>query len=244
MDIPRKSADSQLSWNTFLSRTSISTLNCAIFSERLYQSVNGLEDVIRAVTSLRLRLYRYEELAREEALGEGETYLVEKCSVAPRTIFAVKHLKMGNTADDKLIRRRLTALTFEAKIMRHPPLRAHPNIPSLIGYGWNLRGNLVMPFLVVEYAPFGTMREYLNKQTLKLAHIEMLLGDAASAIGALHACGIVHGDVKLDNVLVFPSRERPTNALAKLTDFGHALIVHENRSTSVGEALKYGGTSM
>lgn len=243
MDCPPASVGSTLSWNTFLSRTSVSTLTCAIFSERQGQSVHGLEDVIRAVGSLQLRRYRYEELAREDTLGEGETYLVEK-AVHGGAVFAVKHLKINNTPDEKAYRRRLSAVTVEAQIMRHSPLRAHPNLPSVIGYGWNLRGKLIISFLVVEYAPLGTLREHIQKVAPTLSEVEILLGDVASALAALHACGIVHGDLKLDNVLVFPSMDRPAKALAKLTDFGHALILNDKSKKHVDETVKYGGTVM
>ncbi|KAK2745080.1 serine threonine-protein phosphatase 6 regulatory ankyrin repeat subunit b [Colletotrichum kahawae] len=243
MDCAPASVGSTLSWNTFLSRTSVSTLTCAIFSGRQSQSVHGLEDVIKAVGSLQLRRYRYEELAREETLGEGETYLVEK-AVHGTTVFAVKHLKIRNTSDEKAFRRRLSAVTTEAQIMRHSPLRAHPNLPSVIGYGWNLRGQFIVPFLVVEYAPFGTFREYIQTFFPTLSGVEILLGDVASALAALHVCGIVHGDVKLDNVLVFPSWDRPAKALAKLTDFGHALILNDKSKKHGDGTVKYGGTMM
>ncbi|KAF5520670.1 NUAK family SNF1-like kinase 2 [Colletotrichum aenigma] len=243
MECAPASVGSTLSWNTFLSRTSVSTLTCAIFSERQSQSVNGLEDVIRAVGSLHLRRYRYEELAREETLGEGETYLVEK-AVQGGSVFAIKHLKISNTPDEKTFRRRLSAVTIEAQIMRHSPLRAHPNFPTVLGYGWNLRAKLIMPFLVVEYAPLGTLREYIQKLTPTLSDVEILLGDVVSALAALHVCGIVHGDVKLDNVLVFPSLDRPAKAVAKLTDFGHALILNDKSKKQEDETVKYGGTTM
>uniref|UniRef100_L2FH26 Serine threonine-protein phosphatase 6 regulatory ankyrin repeat subunit b n=1 Tax=Colletotrichum fructicola (strain Nara gc5) TaxID=1213859 RepID=L2FH26_COLFN len=239
MDCPPASVGSTLSWNTFLSRTSVSTLTCAAFSGHQNQSVHGLEDVIRAVGSLHLRRYVYEDLAREEILGEGETYLVEK-AVQGGNVVAVKHLKISSTPDDKTFRRR----AVEAQIMRHSPLRAHPNLPTVIGYGWNVRGELIIPFLVVEYAPLGTLREYIQKFQPPLPDVEILLGDVASALEALHVCGIVHGDIKLDNVLVFPSWDRPAKALAKLTDFGHALILNDHSKKYDDEAVKYGGTAI
>ncbi|KAJ0385115.1 hypothetical protein COL922a_006997 [Colletotrichum nupharicola] len=232
-----------LELETFLSRTSVSTLTCAAFSGHQNQSVHGLEDVIRAVGSLHLRRYVYKYLAREEILGEGETYLVEK-AVQGGNVVAVKHLKISSTPDEKTLRRRLTAVAVEAQIMRHSPLRAHPNLPTVIGYGWNIRGELIIPFLVVEYAPLGTLREYIQKFQPPLPDIEILLGDVASALEALHVSGIVHGDIKLDNVLVFPSWDRPAKALAKLTDFGHALILNDHSKKYDDEAVKYGGTAM
>ena len=242
------SVDSTLSWNTFLSRTSVSSLSCAVFSDQQSQAAHGLDDVIRAVKALNLRRYRYEEIAREESLGEGETYMVEKC-IVQKAVFAVKHLKTNGAADDRAFRRRLKSVILEVQIMRHGPLRAHPNFSSVLGYGWNTRGNRIMPYILVEYAPMGTLRQYLKQ--LKLSpkpalprDIEILVGDVASALSALHTCGIVHGDVKLDNVLVFPSLDRPAKALAKLTDFGHALIMNDKSRKRDNDPVRYGGTLM
>ncbi|GAP82494.1 putative serine threonine protein kinase [Rosellinia necatrix] len=237
------SVESTLSWNTFLSRTSVSSLSCAIFSEQQSQAVHGLEDVFRLMKTLNLPRYRYEELVREESLGEGETYIVERC-VAGKTVFAVKHLKAKGAVNDKAFRQRLKSVILEVQIMKHGPLRTHPNFPSAEGYGWNVRGSRIIPYILVEYAPLGTLRQYfqkLNRAPLP-RDIEILVGDVASALSALHTCGIVHGDVKLDNVLVFPSWDRPSKALAKLTDFGHALIMNDKSRKRESGQMRYGGT--
>lgn len=104
-----------------------------------------------------------------------------------------------------------------------------------------------MPFILMEFAPLGTLREYLqlnrNDSNSKFRDVEILLRDVACALSALHTCGIVHGDVKLDNVLMFPSWDRPAKALAKLTDFGHALVPEGSREKNHGP-FRYGGTLM
>ncbi|KAF4870074.1 Ankyrin repeat domain-containing protein 2 [Colletotrichum siamense] len=244
MDHLTKSVGTTLSWNTFLSRTSTSSLTYAVFSEQQRQNSHGLDDVLRVVSALNLRRYPQEELTEEEVLGEGETYVVKRCAVQGGDCVAVKQLKINDVSDDKLFRRRLGSVIFEAQIMRHPPLRAHPNLPSALGYGWSLRGASVIPYLVVEYAPLGTLREYIKTAKPRLADVEILLGDVSSALSALHTCGIVHGDVKLDNALVFPSWDRPTKALAKITDFGHAIILNDTAGSQSDddEIIKYGGT--
>ncbi|KAJ0362199.1 hypothetical protein COL26b_013425 [Colletotrichum chrysophilum] len=218
--------------------------NKIVFSEQQRQNAHGLDDVLRVVSALNLRRYPQEELTEEEVLGEGETYVVKRCAVKGGDCVAVKQLKINDVSDDKLFRRRLGSVIFEAQIMRHPPLRAHPNLPSALGYGWSLRGASVIPYLVVEYAPLGTLREYIKTAKPRLADVEILLGDVSSALSALHTCGIVHGDVKLDNALVFPSWDRPTKALAKITDFGHAIILNDTAGSQSDddEIIKYGGT--
>jgi serine/threonine protein kinase len=97
---------------------------------------------------------------------------------------------------------------------------------------------------VVEYAGLGTLREHITATKPPLSDIEILLGDVASGLVALHTCGIVHGDMKLDNVLVFPSMNRPAKALARVADFGHALILNNASSNHDGISLVYSGTLM
>ncbi|KAM0252319.1 hypothetical protein ACHAQJ_007812 [Trichoderma viride] len=238
------SVASTVSWNTFLSRTNISSLTHAVFSEQETQFLHGLDDVIRAVTALGLRRYRYEDIAREEKIGEGETYIVERCVVAGQ-VLAVKHLKTSSALDDDTSRRRLRAVILELQIMRHRPLRNHPNFPFAFGYGWNMNDNQIMPYILVQYAPKGTLRQHLKSMASRASRqdVQILAGDVASALSALHKCGIVHGDVKLDNVLVVHSWDRPSQVLAKVTDFGHALVVND-RSSKHGGTLRYGGTFM
>ncbi|KAK4222140.1 NUAK family SNF1-like kinase 2 [Podospora fimiseda] len=176
-----------LSWNTYLSRTSVSSLSTAAFTNHSSQGTHGLEDVIKAARSLNLCRYRYEEL----------------------------HLKPGQNDGANAFKTKLRAVVLEVQIMHHGPLRAHPNITTAHGYGWNMRHNQIAPYILIEYASLRTLRQYFQ---LRLA--------------ALHKCGIVHGAVKLDNILVFPDIDRPTGALAKVADFGHALILDKNSQDS------------
>lgn len=235
------SGASNLSWNTSLSRTSVSSLSCATLSGNRSHSAHGLDDVIRVVRTLNLQRYRYEDLSREEVLGEGETYVVERCVARNENIFAVKHLKVSS---DAMFHKRLRSVILELQIMRHPPFKAHPNIMPGLGYGWNTKGNIIMPYVVVEYASLGTLRDYITGSKPSLYDIETLLGDVASGLAALHTGGIVHGDMKLDNVLVFPSMDRPAKALAKIADFGHALILNDASKSPDPGNLIYSGTLM
>lgn len=76
-----------------------------------------------------------------------------------------------------------------------------------------------------------TLREYFQRcggahgQHSDLLRVQLLVGDVAAGLSALHGCGVVHGDVKLDNVPVFPDTTRSTGALAKVADFGGCDIV-------------------
>lgn len=248
MDTPVTSVETSLSWQTHISRTSVGSLSCAAFSDQQSRLVNGLEDVIRAVRSLNLPRFRYEDLVRQRDLGEGETYRVEECK-SRNHVVAIKHLKVNNDSSEQAkFGSRLRAVVLEIQVMRHPPLEAHPNLPSVFGYGWTTFNNSILPFIVVEYAGLGTFREYIKWKGLQperhLRDIEVLLGDVVSGLSALHSCGIVHGDVKLDNVLILPSKNNPAMAIAKIADFGHAIVLNDAPKSDSGGRLRYYGTAM
>lgn len=103
---------------------------------------------------------------------------------------------------------------------------------------------------MVEYAGLGTLREYFKghdglPQGHGLGNIVILLGDVASGLSALHTCGIVHGDIKLDTVLVSPSRDTPAKAIAKVADFGHAFVLNDTAKEDGKKGqLRYRGTTM
>ncbi|KAK3326818.1 kinase-like domain-containing protein [Apodospora peruviana] len=255
------SVASTLSWNTGSSRTRISTLSSAAFSNQGEVSTLSLDGVIQTVKSLNLRQCLYNQVRWEEKLGEGETFIVHRCELRSQdgqnVPLAIKHLKVSTAPDDSTYRRRLKSVILELRIMRHPPLRAHPNITDVFGYGWHKSSNngtvagedaddqvKIMPYLLVPYAVHRTFREYLSVAPGKISieNKEILLGDVASAIAGLHACGIVHGDTKLDNVLVFDSWDRPSATIAKLADFGHSIVLGNTRQEGSDEPLRYTGT--
>jgi serine/threonine protein kinase len=177
------------------------------------------------------------DIERQRMAGEGESFVVEQCVYAGEVV-AVKHLKRCEPGGN--LRNRLDKVLLDLKIMHHEPLRSHPNILRLIGYGWNMQvNNQPIPFVMVEYAHMGSFREYLGQRRGRttLNNKLIFIGDVAAGLMALHDCGIVHGDLKLDNVLAFPSRDRPSNAIAKICDFGHSLVLSQD------ENQRYYGTS-
>lgn len=76
----------------------------------------------------------------------------------------------------------------------------------------------------MEYADQGTLVDYFDHEPdLPFSTRKMLCADVANGLLALHCCGIVHGDLKLENVLVF-SVDEDFPVRAKLSDFGAALL--------------------
>ncbi|KAK8050542.1 hypothetical protein PG994_012272 [Apiospora phragmitis] len=85
----------------------------------------------------------------------------------------------------------------------------------LLAYGWD-EGPL--PYLVLEYADLGSLREFLQANLQSWEEKNRLAVGLASALEMLHACEVIHGDIKLENILAFSSSKRGFDA--KLADFG------------------------
>jgi serine/threonine protein kinase len=129
--------------------------------------------------------------------------------------------------------------------MSHELLRSHNNIVRLLGISWASRRLKIedqpkqVPILLVELA--STM----NKQPLTLELLiessrddplnirtkTKLLSDIASGLTALHALGVVHGDVKPSNILIFKDDLGMT---AKISDFGFSVTGDEELQAARG----------
>ncbi|KAJ3554505.1 hypothetical protein NM688_g3072 [Phlebia brevispora] len=95
----------------------------------------------------------------------------------------------------------------------------HPNILPL--YGACLEAEF--PFLLTLYCGFGTVRQYLNVHTN--ADRMKFSREVTGALAYLHAQGIVHADVKTENILIYE------DGRALLSDFGLALKLQQYCST-------------
>jgi serine/threonine protein kinase len=83
-------------------------------------------------------------------------------------------------------------------------------------------------YLAMEYAYEGDLRKYLNKNNWKLSN-EILLNffkQCAEGLDYIHRTGIVHRDIKPDNLLVVSDSE------IRIGDFGVAFLPGDSDSTS------------
>jgi len=81
-------------------------------------------------------------------------------------------------------------------------------------------------YLSMEFAPQSDLRVYCRKMGNKLhpSQAERFLRQTAEALSFVHKAGIIHRDVKPDNILVMNEKE------IRLTDFGVALLPGEECS--------------
>lgn len=88
----------------------------------------------------------------------------------------------------------------------------HPNLVSLLD--WGQSGQFV--YLVTELVPGRTLRQELEHGPMLLGPWRDLVNDLLLGLGHAHERGVVHGDIKPDNILL------PWHGRAKLVDFGLA----------------------
>ncbi|KAK0644254.1 kinase-like domain-containing protein [Cercophora newfieldiana] len=173
--------------------------------------------------------------------GKGHTSLVTHAAVmrsAPSTfargvvssfsegvvIKRPRDIKLGKSSSG------LTSFITELRIRLHPTLRAHPHIARLRGIGWDFQdedATIPRPILLEEFAPLGALDNFWKNWNFVRMTFKSKLEfcrDLAEGLRALHACGVVHGDVKPANILVFPCPGTRGSFVVKLTDFGHSAI--------------------
>src|SRR5579859_165313 len=97
----------------------------------------------------------------------------------------------------------------------------HPHIVRVLEFG--IEGNV--PFLVMDYAPGGTLRRgYPTGNRLPLETARVYINQLASALQYAHDRKVIHRDVKPENMLLGSGRQ------LLLSDFGIALIAYSSRS--------------
>jgi serine/threonine protein kinase len=106
----------------------------------------------------------------------------------------------------------------------------HPHILPVIDFG---RSEYV--YLVMRLVSGGSLSERLRQTTLTLRQVNQFLGQIASALEYAHQRGVVHRDLKPDNVLL----DEQDNAY--LTDFGIAKML---AGTTTSASLTSTGTVM
>ena len=91
---------------------------------------------------------------------------------------------------------------------------SHPNVAQVYDVGQS-EG---CPFLVMEYVQGGTLDQYQRVNRLDSKQIARLLAAVSRAVGAAHTKGILHRDIKPQNIVVREDGE------PKLIDFGLAKL--------------------
>jgi len=142
----------------------------------------------------------------------GEVYLAHDTNLG-RPV-ALKFLSPNLAADHDRLRR------FHQEARAASSLN-HPHIVVVHDFG-ELDGR---PYMVTEFIEGETLRHRLQQGPLPVRDVVEIGVQMASALAAAHARGLVHRDVKPDNIMLRP------DGYAKVLDFGLAKLANATRSS-------------
>jgi serine/threonine-protein kinase len=144
--------------------------------------------------------------------GSGAVYKADQIALG-RTV-AVKILNEELCADPRMITR------FRGEAMSASRLN-HPNCVSIIDYGQSPDGLL---YLAMEYVKGPTLTQLLvNESPLAVDRVLDLMAQSLAGIEEAHLAGVVHADLKADNIIV--DQRRAGIDQVKIVDFGIARLV-------------------
>jgi serine/threonine-protein kinase len=134
---------------------------------------------------------------------------------------AVKVMHPGLAEDDEFFARFIREARAAARL-------SHPDVVSVYDQGTD--GGHV--FLVMEHVAGSTLRQLLRERgSLSVGEALAVMDHVLAALGAAHAAGLVHRDVKPENVLITP------DGRVKVADFGLARAIAETTLTGTGGML-------
>ena len=139
--------------------------------------------------------------------GMGEVYLAHD-EVLDRDV-ALKVLRKRHAGDVEFAER------FEREALSAASL-SHPNIVQVYNKGETGDGT---SYIVMEYVPGGTLGEQIEQGApFEARKAAAMAAQIAEALGAAHERGVIHRDIKPQNVLLDSSGD------LKVTDFGIARV--------------------
>lgn len=144
-------------------------------------------------------------------------------------VYLGEHIYLRTQAAIKMLRVQLSAASIEDFMTEARTIAKleHPNIVRVLECGITEERT---PFLVMAYAPNGSLRQRHAKGTrLSLTQILPYIQQMAAALYYAHQHKLIHRDVKPENMLIGPHNE------LLLSDFGLALLAQSSNSQSTKE---------
>jgi serine/threonine-protein kinase len=161
---------------------------------------------------------RYQVQRRIGGGGMASVYLAEHAQLGQAVVIKVLHAHLSR--DQEMLERFRREARAAAQLV-------HPNIVPIIDAG-DADGVL---FIVMPYLPGGSFADRVGQGPLPASEVASVVAQAASALDYSHRKGIVHRDVKPDNILF------DEDGHALVTDFGIAEARFHGRLTATGRAM-------
>lgn len=159
--------------------------------------------------------------ALEEKLGEG----------GMGTVYRARHKTLGRTVALKVLRPEMATnremsqrFLFEAQALNRVK---HPNMVEVFDL---VHQPGAPPYFVMELLEGQSVRAAGKSRPLELRRVVRLARQAAEALAAAHEVGVLHRDIKPDNLFII--RDAHGRETLKVLDFGVACMIAGVQSTS------------
>jgi serine/threonine-protein kinase len=170
------------------------------------------------------------------ALGASYTIERELGGGGMSRVFVAEDTALARPVVIKVLHPELAAGVNVDRFKREVQLLArlqHPHIVPILSAG-EVDG---LPYYIMPFVRGESLRARLDKGPMAPAEAAGLLADVAKALGAAHSEGVVHRDIKPDNILI-------SGGAAVVADFGIAKALSTARLKEDSSTLTSLGTSL
>ncbi|MCA9948880.1 MAG: protein kinase [Anaerolineales bacterium] len=173
--------------------------------------------------------YRIEEIIGEGGMG---------------TVYRANDVNLARPVAMKVMHRQFAAQTqFQQRFQQEAQAAARLDHPSIVKvYHFGREQGLL--YIVMEMVPGLSLGAYIKQlaqrnQIVRLDETVLLMAQVAEALGYAHRKGVIHRDVKPDNIIIKAQDERPDEPplRAVMTDFGLAKLLEGGVQTQSGEFM-------
>lgn len=146
--------------------------------------------------------------------GMGEVFLGEHIALGTQVVIKLLHLELSNKSG--LVDR----MRLEAQACAR---LNHPNIVRVTDFDRTPRGR---PYFVMEYLPGQALSEEAEGRGgyLPVAEALDMTRQALDGLAYAHEAGLIHRDIKLDNLFVVEPKKPTDKKVVKILDFGVAKV--------------------
>jgi hypothetical protein len=203
----------------------------SISVDRLLESVDTLDEFdldeiepTRVMSSFEDGFFFADRFKIDEVLGSG----------GMGTVYDAHDMQTGHRVALKVLKKTKSSGESEDRFRREAEILAsidHPGIVGIHGFGAAPDGTL---WLAMEYLEGVTLREKVSRDgPMDPAELCPIITAACAALSETHARGVVHRDLKPDNIFLTSS----TPPEVKILDFGLSLTLTSKKLTATGTII-------
>lgn len=183
------------------------------------------------------KLDRYQIISQLGAGGMGEVYLAEDTRLHRKVALKILPTEVASHSDRM---RRFTQEATAAASLNHPNIAtifetgaAEAESPEIVERGQispsELSNREKLHFIAMEFIDGITLREKIHREPSDLRKLLRYLQQVAEGLAKAHAAGVVHRDLKPDNIMI------TSDGHAKVLDFGLVKLIEPALPTRGGE---------